>query len=109
MIEECQLSELSLRGGKYTWERGRNTNAWVREKLDRDFATVSWLSKFPANTLKVVHTPISDHEPIILELLSTEISKKEFRFRFENVWLKEPRSFEDLGFDSSYSFAPKNY
>ncbi|XP_074347681.1 uncharacterized protein LOC141686552 [Apium graveolens] len=90
VIEECQLDEINLRGGKFTWERGRGTNAWVREKLDRGFANAGWLAKFPANNLKVVHAPVSDHEPIVLDLLSTEISKKEWRFRFENIWLKEP-------------------
>ncbi|XP_074377104.1 uncharacterized protein LOC141718624 [Apium graveolens] len=27
------------KGGKFTWERGRNTSEWVREKLDRGFGT----------------------------------------------------------------------
>lgn len=89
-ISECQLSEIPLGGGKFTWERGRSTNEWVREKLDRGFSTDSWMNKFPANHLRVVHTSVSDHEPIVLELLSTSVSKITFRFRFENIWLKEP-------------------
>lgn len=96
VVEECQLSEISLRGGKFTWERGRNTNDWVREKLDRGFSTESWLTKFPANNLRVIHTSVSDHEPIVLELLKTSVSKKEFRFRFENIWLKEPSFVQEV-------------
>lgn len=96
VIEECQLSEIKLKGGKFTWERGRNTNAWVREKLDRGFASERWLMKFPAHNLKVMHAPVSDHEPIVLEVLSTEVSKKEFRFRFENIWLKEPNFVQEV-------------
>ncbi|XP_074352672.1 uncharacterized protein LOC141691818 [Apium graveolens] len=32
----------------------------------------------------------SDHDPIHLDLFNDKLSKKEFRFRFENTWLKEP-------------------
>lgn len=96
VIENCQLAEITLKGGKFTWEKGRNTNAWIREKLDRGFATASWMAKFPACSLKVVQAPVSDHQPIILELLNTEISRKEFRFRFENIWLKEPNFIRDV-------------
>lgn len=95
-IEDCQLSELNLKGGKYTWEKGRNTNAWVREKLDRGFGNAAWWTKFPANNLKIIHTSVSDHEPILLELLHTEMKKKEFRFRFENIWLKEPEFIKEV-------------
>ena len=52
-IEDCQLSELSLKGGKYTWEKFRGTNAWFREKLDRGFGNAAWWTKFPANNLKL--------------------------------------------------------
>ncbi|XP_074352652.1 uncharacterized protein LOC141691795 [Apium graveolens] len=51
-IEDCNLVELDLTGGK--------------------------------------HTVSSDHEPIELNLVDTLVSRKQFRFRFENSWLKEP-------------------
>lgn len=89
-IEECQLIELDLNGGNFTWEKSRGTSNWVRERLDRAFATQSWWSKFPLCHLKVVQVSRSDHDPIILELMKVDISRKSFRFRFENIWLKEP-------------------
>lgn len=89
VIEDCQLSEVNLSGGKFTWEKGKGTDAWVREKLDRAFSNVSWWSKFPLCNLKVLHTSCLDHEPIFLELIHANISKKDFRFRFKNTWLKE--------------------
>lgn len=46
-IEDCHLFELNLNGGKFTWEKSRGTSVWVREKLDRGFATKSWYDKFP--------------------------------------------------------------
>lgn len=38
----------------------------------------------------MTHTICSDHDPIVLDLLNNSFSRKNFRFRFKNVWLKEP-------------------
>ena len=88
-IEDCNLIELPLSGGNFTWEKSRGSDTWVRERLDRAFASNGWWSKFPLCHLKVVQTSRSDHDPIILEFLKVELSRKQFRFRFENIWLKE--------------------
>ncbi|XP_074335942.1 uncharacterized protein LOC141673107 [Apium graveolens] len=88
-IKECHLMELDLKGGNYTWEKSRGTQNWVRERLDRAFATEAWWHMFPLCNLTVHNTICSDHEPILLELISTSHSKQQFRFRFENTWLKE--------------------
>lgn len=40
-IDDRGLVELKLLGSKYTWEKGRGTKDWVRERLDRGFATSS--------------------------------------------------------------------
>lgn len=45
---------------------------------------------FPLCKLYVTHTVTSDHDPLCLELCNTTFSRKHFRFRFENIWLKEP-------------------
>lgn len=50
VVEDYHLSELALTCGKFNWERCRGTNNWVREKLDRCFATNHWWSKFPPVT-----------------------------------------------------------
>lgn len=62
----------------------------MRERLDRAFADVSWCLKYPLCKLSVTHTVMSDHDPICLELCNTSFSRKHFRFRLENIWLKEP-------------------
>lgn len=95
-IEECHLTEIDLKGGNFTWERSRGSDAWVRERLDRSFGSLSWWSKFPLCHLSVIQTARSDHDPIFLELMRVEISKKEFRFRFENIWLKEPKFIDEI-------------
>ncbi|XP_074375304.1 uncharacterized protein LOC141717092 [Apium graveolens] len=40
-------------------------------------------------TLTVSHVIASDHDPIKTELVNATVSKKIFRFKFENTWLKE--------------------
>lgn len=89
-IEDCNLAEIDLVEGQYTWEKSKGSPEWVRERLDRAFATQNWWHKFPLCRLSVVHTVVSDHDPICLELCSVAFSKKSFKFKFENVWLKEP-------------------
>lgn len=89
-IDDCLLKEIDLTGGRYTWEKSRGSQNWVRERLDRAFATNSWWLKFPLCNLSVHHVTRSDHDPINLDLLSVAISRKVFRFRFENTWLEEP-------------------
>ncbi|XP_074352491.1 uncharacterized protein LOC141691620 [Apium graveolens] len=89
VIDDCSLTELGLEGGKFTWERGRGTSDWVREKLDRAFAEYSWWQKFPLCNLSTWHVTYSDHDPIMVDLYNVPRSIRKFRFKFENVWLEE--------------------
>lgn len=89
-IDDSMLVEIDLQGGKFTWEKSRGTADWVKERLDRAFASRSWLHMFPLSKLSLIHTSVSDHDPIFLDLLSVSFSSKQFRFRFENTWLQEP-------------------
>lgn len=72
-VEDCQLSEIELSGSKFTWEKSKGSENWVREWLDRAFATNTWWN----------------HEPIKLNIFNTSITKKQFCFKFENTWLRE--------------------
>lgn len=77
-------------------EKSRGTNNWVRDRLDRAFATMAWWSKFPLCRLPVHTVPVSNHDPITLELLNVDVSRKDFRFKFENTWLREPSFLKDV-------------
>lgn len=55
VVEDYQLTELELCGGKFTWEKERGSNGWVKDRLDMAFFIVSWWSKFPLCNLRVVH------------------------------------------------------
>ncbi|KAL0001169.1 hypothetical protein SO802_014950 [Lithocarpus litseifolius] len=68
----------------------------IWERLDRGFATVDWLDKFPMARNYHCTSSASDHCPLSLHL---EERKKTQRFgksfRFEAMWLKEA-SFEEV-------------
>lgn len=68
----------------------------MRERLDRAFGSDSWWRLFPLCKLTVHQCVYSDHNPILVELYSVDHSKKQFRFRFENTWLKEEKFHEDV-------------
>lgn len=90
------MIEVDLKGGDFTWEKSKGTTNWVQERLDRSFTNSDWWIKFPLCTLTVFHATVSDHEPIKLELVNTKIPSKQFRFRFENTWLKESSFHEEV-------------
>lgn len=95
-IEACQLLELELKGGNYTWEKSRGSQNWIRERLGRAFATKAWWSFFPLCNLTIHHTISSDYEAINLDLCSLSHSKQQFRFYFENTWIKEKSFSSDV-------------
>lgn len=88
-IEDCSLAEVELQGCGFTYEKSKGTADWVLERLDRAFSNDSWWHMFPLCTLTMFHAVVSDHESIKLELANTVVTKKQFRFKFENTWLKE--------------------
>ncbi|XP_074352931.1 uncharacterized protein LOC141692091 [Apium graveolens] len=89
-VMEAGLTDLELYGHKFTWERGRNTDAWIEIRLDRALATESWLQLFPDAKLYNLEGSSSDHSAIFLDLVRRSSRKKRRFFRFENAWLTEP-------------------
>ncbi|XP_074346921.1 uncharacterized protein LOC141685732 [Apium graveolens] len=75
-IEDSGLVELDLIGGAFMWEKSRGTENWVRERLDRAFADDPWWRKFSLCKLSVTHSIKSDHDPIFLEPVNVEFSRK---------------------------------
>lgn len=41
VISDCNLAEIDLTGGNFTWEKGRDTSNWIRERLDRAFGNLA--------------------------------------------------------------------
>ena len=85
-INDLELCELKAKGQRFTWMNEREDEAFVMEKLDRAFASVEWVNKYPYYAL--YNHPIlrSDHGSILLDF---EIHQPYRRrpFRFERMWL----------------------
>ncbi|KAK1381145.1 hypothetical protein POM88_027889 [Heracleum sosnowskyi] len=80
-----ELLELDLVGGKYTWERGRGTPDWVRERLDRAFANAAWWIKFPLYEVSV--REYFQERNVLNDLLLQE--ETYWRQRAKVLWLEE--------------------
>ncbi|KAM6553480.1 hypothetical protein CsatB_014242 [Cannabis sativa] len=89
-LHDCRLCELQLRGHKYTWERGKGTQNHIEIRLDKAFATQSWLTIFNEARLSNYDFSSSDHTPIFLEPAPCVMSKPVVIFRYENAWSREP-------------------
>lgn len=83
-IDDLQLQEIYLHGRLYTWSNQRRRP--TLERIDRAFACVDWLEKFPSHHLRCLSSDCSDHSPLLLQLNSQPWAKP--RFRFEAFWVK---------------------
>ncbi|XP_074342053.1 uncharacterized protein LOC141679451 [Apium graveolens] len=87
----CGISDLPMEGYPYTWERSRGTERWVQEKLDRVFVNEGCKSLFPTNKVYNLIAPSSDHSAIFLQVSVWRPVARNYKFRFENCWLRESR------------------
>ncbi|XP_019192832.1 PREDICTED: uncharacterized protein LOC109187166 [Ipomoea nil] len=67
-LSGCRLNDLGMIGGRFTWERGHGTDAWVEERLDRAVATVEWTELHEEVIVQNLHTLSSDHTAIFVDL-----------------------------------------
>lgn len=90
VLDDTELKDLELYGHPYTWERGRDTAAWIEIRLDRALVSNAWWDLFALAKLYNLEGSPSDHSPIFLDPRSTQIVMPKKKFRFENAWLLEP-------------------
>lgn len=62
----------------------------MEELLDRALVTTDWLNLFPDAKLSNLFSFVSDHSPILLNLVSSQKVYHHRCFRFEKKWLSEP-------------------
>ncbi|XP_031116788.1 uncharacterized protein LOC116020453 [Ipomoea triloba] len=88
-VRESGLSDFGIGGCQFTWERGRGTTQWVREKLDRVLVSGNWRDAFPRARAWSVKGTSSDHLP--LHLCTNWGGRRSVvrRPRYENSWGKE--------------------
>ncbi|KAG5599567.1 hypothetical protein H5410_030937 [Solanum commersonii] len=83
-IEDLELHDPILIGGKYTWVRGLNHQSNAR--LDGFLYLTEWEESFKNIRQRIMPRVTSDHNPILLECGDRE--KRNSYFKFENWWLK---------------------
>ncbi|VFQ64830.1 unnamed protein product [Cuscuta campestris] len=88
-LEDCGLLNVPTMGYSFTWERGKGTEAWVEERLDRVVATGDWVDLQGAIQVSNILTRTSDHSALFLDVYESEcrVGRGGRRFRFEMAWL----------------------
>ncbi|XP_019168526.1 PREDICTED: uncharacterized protein LOC109164444 [Ipomoea nil] len=88
-IEKCGLSQMSMGGYQFTWEKGKGTTSWIEERLDKVLSTNSWNSIVLGARVTNLLTRKSDHSVLFLEIRdpSGGRSGRGRGFRFESAWL----------------------
>jgi hypothetical protein len=93
LIHMYELRELIMTGGMFTWSN--NQEFPVLEKLDRVLMSKEWEDLFPLAMIKKLPREVSDHNPLILLIVSNAPTKT-IQFRFELSWLKNPDFFSQV-------------
>ena len=87
MVDECRFVDLGFVRHKFTW-RGKRSGGIVLERLDRAFASTSWLEQNPTTRVQHIRAHSLDHNLILIRLEGI-IACRNKAFRFEQIWLKE--------------------
>lgn len=86
-LQDCDLFDLGMVGHAFTWEKGRGSDHWVEERLDRAVATTDWCSMFNDASVRNILTLTSDHSAIFLNPDKQLVRRGGRRFKFESAWL----------------------
>jgi hypothetical protein len=89
-LEQCELSDLGYRGPKFTWSNCREGSEFIKERLDRGTANLSWCNIYPEAEIFVEASSTFDHA--VLEVWLHGRPKRTIRtrgFRFEAQWVLE--------------------
>ncbi|PKU61074.1 hypothetical protein MA16_Dca020447 [Dendrobium catenatum] len=89
MIVNCNLHNIGFSGSGFTWNKG---TMWQR--LDRILFNDQWISTFSYTHTEHLTRTLSDHSPLLLNVLNNTNSSFQ-PFRFQNMWLLDNR-FEDI-------------
>jgi exonuclease III len=85
-IRAQNLTELPIKGRKYTWSNMQDDP--LLEQLDRFFTSLHWTSSYPSTLVTPQGKPTSDHIPCVITI-QTQIPGSKV-FRFENYWIAHP-------------------
>jgi hypothetical protein len=82
-IREQNLTEIPIKGRKYTWSNMQENP--LLEQLDWFFTSLHWNVSYPSTSVTPQGKPTSDHTPLVIAI-HTFIPASRI-FRFENFWV----------------------
>ncbi|XP_037491506.1 uncharacterized protein LOC119369321 [Jatropha curcas] len=85
-LMDANLSDILTIGSLFTYVYRENIPNRVREKLDRAFATPSWVDMISNAIYTTLVAPVSDHSPLLVDTISS-LGYTNRNFRFDNAWL----------------------
>ncbi|XP_031101984.1 uncharacterized protein LOC116005889 [Ipomoea triloba] len=86
-LSDCEFTDLGMRGHPFTWERGRGTDHWIEERLDRVVVSSDWRELYDMASVENLHAVSSDHSAIFLKLSGATLRRGCRTFKFESAWL----------------------
>ncbi|XP_075674814.1 uncharacterized protein LOC142644006 [Castanea sativa] len=95
-ISHCGFVDLGHMGSPFTWSRNHPTEGRIHIRLDRALATATWKRHFPGTVVHHLSMSTSDHSMLAVCLPTLKPRQKRYHppFRFEAMWLKDPRCAE---------------
>lgn len=86
-LTQCELLDLGARGPLYTWNNGKEGEAFTQERLDRVVANSKWCEQFSDVEVLDEVAITSDHTPIIITISGEPQRKRPIRrFFYEAKW-----------------------
>ncbi|KAK5833737.1 hypothetical protein PVK06_017591 [Gossypium arboreum] len=99
ILEVLNLTDVKTCNGWFTWTNNRDSDRFIKERLDRFVVSGIFLEKMPFLTSYIVRQSKSDHEAIMMD---TDGSKPQEEradhrvwFRYDTCWAKE-QEFKDI-------------
>ena len=96
IIHHCGFVDLGYTGSPFTWSRNHPTNGRIHIRLDQALATHAWKSLFRGASIHHISMSTSDHSMLVVYLPTIKPHHSPHRcpFRFEAMWLRDPRCAE---------------
>ena len=93
VISRCGFLDLGHMGSPFTWSRNHPTEGRIHIRLDRALAITAWKRNFPGTMVHHFSMSTSDHSMLAVCLPTLKPCQKHCHppFRFEAMWLKDPR------------------